>query len=110
MCTLYNMDAKKTKELKQYILSKLAIVGITEKEVYKHIHFTDRCNVMGFFAYCKADKYYFVYMGFREAECSTDIYDTMEEILKQCLICMALNPPKGDYREIVSDWIVQLGL
>ncbi len=104
------MDTKKTKELKQYILSKLAIVGIAETEVEKHIHFTDRCNGMGFFAYCKEDKYYFVYMGFRKAECSTDIYDTKEEILKQCLICMALNPPRGDYREIAVEWALQIGL
>lgn len=107
---LYNMDTKKTKELKQYILNKLAIVGITEKEVEKHIHFTDRCNGMGFFAYFKEDKYYFVYMGFREAECSTDIYDTKDEILKQCLITLAVNPPRGDYQQLAVEWALQMGL
>ncbi len=104
------MDIEKTEELKQYILNKLAIVGITEREVEKHIHFTDRCNRMGFFAYCKKDKYYFVYMGFREAECSTDIYDTKEEILKQCLIALAVNPPWGDYQQLAVEWALQIGL
>lgn len=104
------MDIEKTEELKQYILNKLAIVGITEKEVEKSIHFSDKHNCMGFFAYYKNEKYYFVYMGFREAECNTDIYDTKEEILKQCLICMALNPPRGDYRKIVADWSLRLGV
>ncbi|MBR4085571.1 MAG: hypothetical protein IKK33_14950 [Lachnospiraceae bacterium] len=65
---------------------------------------------MGFFAYYKADKYYFAYMGFREAECSTDIYDTMEEILKQCLIALAINSPRGDYQQLAVEWALQIGL
>lgn len=82
-------DIFTTAQLKEYILRKLANADITENEISSYIFFSDKCNCLGNFVYCKKGKYCFSYMGFRASECITCKFDTKEELLIQVIKCIA---------------------
>lgn len=78
-------------ELKQYIVIKLSSMGISESNITKYVIFNDKCNRMGDFVFCRKNKYYHKYMGFRESECFTKTFESADGIVSEVLDCILWN-------------------
>lgn len=101
-------DISKTAELKEYILNKLAIGGISEDEICSYLFFNDKFDRMGNFVYCRDEKYCLRYMGYREAECCTYTYDEKEELLNQIILHIAIAKYPTGYDEYVSELTMRI--
>ena len=101
-------------ELKEYILEKLAMAGITENQIGFRMHFgAEMCNCVQFYVYCENGKYCYRYFGMRESECVSCTYDTKEELLKQVIediacakVCNGKTTKK--YEEYVRELALQI--
>ena len=81
-------DITTNDELKKHIVEKLTSIGISESDITKYVIFDDKCNRMGDFVFCRNNKYYHKYMGFRESECFTKTFESTDGIVSEVLNCI----------------------
>lgn len=87
-----------TEKLKKYVVNKLNSIGFSESDIAQCVIFSDKCDQMGVFVFCKGKTIFCKYMGFRKDECFVKALGSADEAVTEVIKHIEENARYGNLK------------